>query len=83
MNLGAGMPYPQNLRAAEAAEGVIRQNGATPATIAVIDGVPCIGMLYWLVFRLLLCAFAHYPCDETFMSRLFYAVPWQDWTHSS
>ena len=44
MNLTVGMPYPQNLRAAEAAEDVIRQSGATPATIAVIDGVPCIGM---------------------------------------
>ena len=33
-----GMPYPQNVETALAVEDIIRQNGATPATIAVIGG---------------------------------------------
>lgn len=33
-----GMPYPANLETALAVEDVIRQNGAVPATIAVVDG---------------------------------------------
>ena len=32
-----GMPYPQNLEMAQQVEDVIRQNGAVPATIAVMD----------------------------------------------
>ncbi|TRL36359.1 pseudouridine-5'-phosphate glycosidase [Rhizobium straminoryzae] len=33
-----GMPYPANLETALAVEAVVRENGAVPATIAVIDG---------------------------------------------
>lgn len=33
-----GMPYPDNLETALAVEAVVRENGAVPATIAVIDG---------------------------------------------
>jgi pseudouridine-5'-phosphate glycosidase len=33
-----GMPYPANLETALAVEQVVRDNGAVPATIAVIDG---------------------------------------------
>ena len=33
-----GMPYPQNVRTALAVEEVVRQNGAVPATIAVLGG---------------------------------------------
>ena len=33
-----GMPYPQNVETALAVEDIIRQNGATPATIAIIGG---------------------------------------------
>ena len=33
-----GMPYPQNVETALAVENIIRENGATPATIAVIGG---------------------------------------------
>lgn len=32
------MPYPQNLETAIAVEDVCRQNGATPATIAILQG---------------------------------------------
>jgi pseudouridylate synthase len=34
-----GMPFPQNLEMAQEVEQIIRDNGAIPATIAVIDGV--------------------------------------------
>ncbi|WP_174800625.1 pseudouridine-5'-phosphate glycosidase [Martelella limonii] len=33
-----GMPYPANLETALGVEAVVRENGAVPATIAVIDG---------------------------------------------
>jgi len=33
-----GMPYPQNLEMAKSVEQVVRDNGAIPATIALIDG---------------------------------------------
>ncbi|CAL5211216.1 unnamed protein product [Lathyrus oleraceus] len=39
-----GMPYPQNLETAKAVEAVVRDNGAVPATIAILDGVPRIGL---------------------------------------
>ncbi|XP_051141773.1 pseudouridine-5'-phosphate glycosidase isoform X2 [Andrographis paniculata] len=39
-----GMPYPQNLETAKEVEAVVRQNGAVPATIAILDGTPCIGL---------------------------------------
>ncbi|MEA3184823.1 MAG: pseudouridylate synthase, partial [Ilumatobacteraceae bacterium] len=39
-----GMPYPQNVEMAGAVESIVRQHGATPATIAVIDGGCRIGL---------------------------------------
>lgn len=39
-----GMPYPQNVKTAYAVEDVIRQNGAIPATIGIINGIPIVGM---------------------------------------
>ncbi|MCP9482132.1 pseudouridine-5'-phosphate glycosidase [Shimia sp. CNT1-13L.2] len=39
-----GMPYPQNLETARRVEGEIRAHGATPATIAVLDGVLYAGL---------------------------------------
>jgi len=39
-----GMPYPQNVAMAVEVEGIIRENGAVPATIAVLDGKPKIGL---------------------------------------
>ncbi|KAK4780662.1 hypothetical protein SAY87_016768 [Trapa incisa] len=39
-----GMPYPQNFETAKALESIARENGAVPATIAILDGVPCIGL---------------------------------------
>jgi pseudouridine-5'-phosphate glycosidase len=39
-----GMPYPGNLEMARSVETIIRDNGAVPATIAVIEGVLHIGL---------------------------------------
>lgn len=39
-----GMPYPQNVETARAVEAVVRENGAEPATIAVLSGVIHIGL---------------------------------------
>jgi len=39
-----GMPWPQNLETARGVEDVVRAEGATPATIAVLDGVLRIGL---------------------------------------
>ncbi|HCL64020.1 MAG TPA: pseudouridine-5-phosphate glycosidase [Rhizobium sp.] len=39
-----GMPYPGNLNMARSVEAIIREQGAVPATIAVIDGVLHIGL---------------------------------------
>ena len=33
-----GMPYPQNVETALNVEAIIRENGAVPATIAIIGG---------------------------------------------
>ncbi|MHB1103476.1 MAG: pseudouridine-5'-phosphate glycosidase [Devosia sp.] len=39
-----GMPYPQNLEMANNVEAVVRAHGATPATIAIMDGKFKIGV---------------------------------------
>ena len=39
-----GMPYPQNVDTARAVEATIRENGAVPATMAVIDGTLHVGL---------------------------------------
>lgn len=39
-----GMPYPQNVETALAAEKVVRENGAIPATIAILDGILKVGL---------------------------------------
>lgn len=41
-----GMPYPQNVETAREVEQIIRDNGAVPATIALIDGQIKIGLSY-------------------------------------
>jgi pseudouridine-5'-phosphate glycosidase len=47
-----GMPYPQNVATAREVEAVVRQNGAVPATIAIIGGRIKVGLseeeLEWL-----------------------------------
>jgi pseudouridylate synthase len=39
-----GMPYPQNVQTAVEVETIIRELGATPATIAVLDGHAHVGL---------------------------------------
>lgn len=39
-----GMPYPQNVEMARKTEEIIRENGAIPATIAIIDGKIQVGL---------------------------------------
>jgi pseudouridylate synthase len=39
-----GLPRPRNLEVARALEGEVRAGGATPATIAVVGGVPHVGL---------------------------------------
>lgn len=39
-----GMPYPDNVAMAREVEQIIRDRGAVPATIAILDGVPRIGL---------------------------------------
>lgn len=39
-----GMPYPKNAETAIQCEQIIRDNGAVPATIAIIKGVLCVGL---------------------------------------
>lgn len=47
-----GMPYPQNVETAQLVEADVRAHGATPATIAVLDGQLHVGLeldqLNWL-----------------------------------
>jgi pseudouridine-5'-phosphate glycosidase len=47
-----GMPYPQNVATAREVEAVVRENGAVPATIAIISGRIRVGLsdeeLDWL-----------------------------------
>ncbi len=38
-----GMPYPKNVETALMVEEEVRKNGAVPATIAILDGVPTVG----------------------------------------
>mgnify|MGYP001295986559 CR=1 FL=1 len=39
-----GMPYPDNVKTALAVEEIVRQHGAVPATIAILDGKIKIGL---------------------------------------
>ncbi len=39
-----GMPYPQNIETARLLENTVRENGAVPATIAIINGMIKIGL---------------------------------------
>ncbi len=39
-----GMPYPKNVQTAREVEQLIRDGGAVPATIAVLHGIPRIGL---------------------------------------
>ncbi len=42
--VGQGLPHPHNLRAARESEAAIREEGAVPATVAVLGGVLRVGL---------------------------------------
>lgn len=42
--LAHGFPYPENLAVGRALEAAVREAGAVPATIVILDGVPRIGL---------------------------------------
>src|SRR3712207_9307855 len=42
--LAHGLPRPDNRKAADDVEDAVRRGGAVPATIAVLDGVPHVGL---------------------------------------
>jgi pseudouridine-5'-phosphate glycosidase len=39
-----GLPRPQNLETARRLEAIVRESGNVPATIAILDGRPCVGL---------------------------------------
>lgn len=39
-----GMPYPQNVETALQVEKIVRENNAVPATIAILNGIPSVGI---------------------------------------
>src|SRR4051794_25311701 len=39
-----GLPWPDNLETARAAEAAVRASGAVPATVAVLGGRVCVGL---------------------------------------
>lgn len=39
-----GMPYPLNIQTAMEVETIVRENGAIPATIAILNGKLCVGL---------------------------------------
>lgn len=42
--IAQGLPFPQNLETAKSLERIVRENGAIPATIAVLKGEFCVGL---------------------------------------
>ncbi|WP_380052385.1 pseudouridine-5'-phosphate glycosidase [Falsihalocynthiibacter sp. SS001] len=47
-----GMPYPQNVETAQSVEACVRENGATPATIALMGGKLHVGLTNEQLFEL-------------------------------
>lgn len=39
-----GMPYPANLQTSLEVEDIIEREGAVPATIAILKGIPVVGL---------------------------------------
>jgi hypothetical protein len=56
------MPYPKNLQTAVEVEAVVRDGGAIPATIAILDGVPHVGQFSLLRFFSYCCSWL--PCQR-------------------
>lgn len=39
-----GLPHPENVEVALRLEAIVREEGATPATLGIVDGVPTVGL---------------------------------------
>lgn len=39
-----GLPYPQNLESARRMQGAVQASEATPCTVAILRGIPCVGI---------------------------------------
>lgn len=51
-----GLPYPYNLQVAQELEQTVRDHGAVPATVALLDGKPLVGLDQQQLERLAQCA---------------------------
>jgi pseudouridine-5'-phosphate glycosidase len=47
-----GMPYPRNREVALAAQDLVRKQGCVPATVAILEGRPCVGLTHEQIERL-------------------------------
>jgi pseudouridine-5'-phosphate glycosidase len=65
-----GMPYPRNREVALAAEGTIREQGCVPATVAILEGHPRVGLTEEQIERLA----AHGEVAKVSRRDLSYAV---------
>jgi len=65
-----GMPYPQNLETAIQVEDIVRTQGATPATIALMDGDLCIGLEHEQLKRLAQDGLSATKCSRRDLARV-------------
>lgn len=67
----SGMPYPLNLGTAKEVEAIVRTNGAVPATIAILDGIPCVGVYIKLVLvlHIHICTPGEFTVEEVLSSK--------------
>ncbi len=65
-----GMPYPENLKTAVDVENDVRENGATPATIALMDGNLHVGLDDDLLERLAKDGASAVKCSRRDMARV-------------
>ena len=65
-----GMPYPQNVETALKVESIVRENGAVPATIAILGGRLKAGLTPEEI---------EYPAGRTTTSPMPAAATWPCW----
>lgn len=80
--LSHGLPYPENLGLAHSLESIIRQGGATPCTIAILDGMIHLGLDGNQIERLALNA-QNESKEETIHKTSIRDLPWILSTHKS
>ena len=55
--LSVGFPYPDNIELARNLESIVRQNGAIPATVGVLEGEAVVGLTPEQLTRLIKAAY--------------------------